>query len=653
MASSVTAAKAAPPSTVTLRYDVVLSDRIAGHATIVRRPDGSWDETNAYNDRGRGPDLRVHAELASDGIPTKIEVSGKDYLKRDVHELATCDSQGCKWDSDDEHGRGPRGYYIAINGAMGLNALLLKAARVSGKGVPMVPGGVYGARQLAEATLTHGKESRHVTAWEMSGFGFQPGVDWYSDDGELFATVHAWGGTIVAGFSDVLGKLRDLQKPLERAHNERVAREVMHRPEKGLAIVHARLFDPATLHVSDDVTIVVEGEKIKAVGAHLAPPAGAEVLDARGKTVLPGLWDMHSHLGAESGLLDLANGVTTARDLGNELQSSLERRTRWDANLEVGPHIILAGFIDGRGPYQGPTGLFVDTPEEARAAVERYAQNGYVQIKIYSSVKPELVPIIVREAHARGLRVSGHIPAHMNAEDAVQAGYNEIQHINFLMLDVLATRDEDTRTPLRFRRVAEKAADVNLDSPEMKQLIDLLVARHVTIDPTLSAFEDMFTARPNRASEVLGPVLARLPTLVRREAFGGGLPVPEGQDARFKESFRRCLQLVKRLYDRKLTLVAGTDNTAGFSLHRELELYAEAGIPNAEVLALATLGAAKVMGLAKERGSIAPGKDADVLIVDGDPLARMRDIRNVAGVVKGGVVVDVPRLLGELSIAPR
>ncbi len=650
------AATAAPKKTapeVTLRYDVVMAEKLAGHTTIVRHADGSWEETNAYNDRGRGPDLRIHGELASDGLLAKLEIQGKDYLKRNVHELALCNAGGGMWDSDDEPGQGARGFYVSINGSMGADAPLLRAWQKAGAGVPLAPGGVYRARKVAETTLVHGADRRHVSAWESSGFGLQPGIAWYSDDGEELASVGDWGGTIAEGWSDMIPKLRELERPIEQARGERVAREVTHRPQKGLAIIAARLFDPTTRSVSDDVTIVIAGDKIQSVGVKQAPPPGAEIIDARGKLVLPGLWDMHGHLDSLEGLLDIANGVTTARDLGNEMQSSLRRRSRWESGVELGPRLVLAGFIDGHGPFQAPTGLFADTPDEAKAAVDRYADNGYVQIKIYSSVKPELVPVIVKEAHARGLRVSGHVPAHMNAEDAVHQGFDELQHVNFLMLDILATRDEDTRTPLRFTRVAEKAAGVDLDSPPVKALIDLLVAQHTVIDPTLATFEGMFTARPNHPSEILSPVLSRLPVLVRRAALGGGLPVPEGKDEIFKESFKRCLQLVKRLYDRKVTLVAGTDDFAGFALHRELELYAEAGIPNAEVLALATLGAAQVMKLDGQRGTIAAGKDADVIIVDGDPLTRMSDIRKVVGVIKAGAVVDVPRLLQAMSIQPR
>jgi len=335
------------------------------------------------------------------------------------------------------------------------------------------------------------------------------------------------------------------------------------------------------------------------------------------------------------------------------MEPMLKRKARWDAGTELGPHVLLAGLVDGRGPLQAPIGLFADTPEEAKQVVATLVANGYVQLKVYSSVKPELVPVLVKEAHAHKLRVSGHVPAHMIAEDAVTAGFDELQHVNFLMLDLLSTRDEDTRTPLRFTRVAERAAEVDLDAPATKKLIDLLVAKRTVIDPTLAIFEGMFTTRPDHPNTVLAPVLTRLPPQVRRSVYSGGLPVPDGKDATYRKSFERCLQLVKRLWDRKVTIVAGTDDIAGFALQRELELYVAAGIPTADVLALATLGAARVMGVDKRTGSIAPGKDGDLVIIDGNPLAQIGDVRNVVTVVKGDLVIDAARAQQALSIAPR
>jgi imidazolonepropionase-like amidohydrolase len=644
------ASQAAKPDTV-VRYDVVMMTRVAGNAVVTRHADGSYDEDFAYEDRGRGPKLHVRTVVGAASIPAAVEIAGHDYLHRAVKELATCGADRCAWDSTDERGDGPRAFYVPMHGGVHGDEVLLRAANAAGAPVPLLGGGSARAAKVAETTLERGAEKRHVVAWEIAGLGLEPSVSWFDDDGTLFGSVSDWSSIVREGWEDAIPKLLALEKPLGQARRQGIAKSVAHRPEKGLAIVHARLFDPEKKATRDDVTIVVDGGRVKSVTPKGAAPAGAEVIDATGKTVIPGLWDMHVHTGDDSGLLHLGHGVTSVRDLGNDADSTLARRARWDEGRELGPRVLVAGLVDGSGPYQGPTKLLVDDEKSARDTVAMLASKGYVQLKIYSSVKPELVPVLVAEAHKRGMRVSGHVPAKMIAEDAVNAGFDELQHVNFLVLDLVADRDTETRTPARFTVPAERAAGLDLDSPKSKALLDLLVKKRTVVDPTLSIFEGMLTIRRDHPDPTLAPILDRLPPQLRRSATSGGLPVPEGMDATYKESFKRCQQLVKRLWDRKVVIVAGTDSIPGLALHRELELYAEAGIPNADVLALATLGAAKVMSRDKDVGSVAPGKLADLVILDQDPLKDMRAIRTTRTVVKDGVVIDAPATLRALSIA--
>jgi imidazolonepropionase-like amidohydrolase len=330
----------------------------------------------------------------------------------------------------------------------------------------------------------------------------------------------------------------------------------------------------------------------------------------------------------------------------------LARRRAFDEGRLIGPRVVMAGIIDGPGPYAGPTNVLVDTPAAARAAVARYAAHGFVQIKIYSSVKPELVPVLVEEAHRRGLRVSGHIPAFMSAEQAVRAGYDEIQHANFLFLNFWADSVPDTRTPARFTAVGERAAGLDLDGAPVREFIALLKERHVAVDPTLNIFESLLTARRGTVSAGDAAIADRLPPQIRRGLLSGGLPVPEGMDQRYRDSFAQMPRLIKRLYDAGVVIEAGTDAAPGFALHRELELYSAAGIPNAEVLRLATLGAARVMGVERERGSIAPGKQADLVLVDGDPLERIGDIRRTEWVVKDGWLYRSADLYQAVGVVP-
>src|SRR5262249_22753693 len=202
--------------------------------------------------------------------------------------------------------------------------------------------------------------------------------------------------------------------------------------------------------------------------------------------------------------------------MGNDIDELTRLQNQWQTGAAIGPRVWKSGFIDGPGPYQAPTGIFVSTPEEAKAAVNRYADLGFIQIKLYSSLKPELVPGIVKLAHERGLRVSGHVPNGMIASQFVEEGADELQHINFIFLNFLASKVKDTRTPERFTAVGANAAKLDFDSKEVRDFIQLLLVHHTTVDVTLATFEGMFTGRPGKVSPDFASVLDRLPAQVQR-----------------------------------------------------------------------------------------------------------------------------------------
>ncbi|MFP5247008.1 MAG: amidohydrolase family protein, partial [Thermoanaerobaculia bacterium] len=337
------------------------------------------------------------------------------------------------------------------------------------------------------------------------------------------------------------------------------------------------------------------------------------------------------------------------RDLGNDSDFVTGFKKKIDAGEVIGPRIVLAGLVDGPGPFQGPTNILAASEEEARKAVDFFAGRGYEGLKIYSSIKPELVPVLTKYAHERGLRVSGHIPAGMRAEQAVDAGYDEIQHANMLLLNFMPDVT-DTRTPARFTEPAKRAADLDLQSPEVRAFIAKLRERGTVVDPTLAVFETMFTARTGTISPTYAMVADRFPPTIRRYFLTGGLPVPEGMDARYRAAHQKMLELVAELHRAGVTVVAGTDALAGFALHRELELYAKAGIPNADVLRLATLTPAQILKRDKDLGTLEPGKLADLIIVDGNPLANISDIRKVVKVVKDGKMYEPAELYRALGV---
>jgi imidazolonepropionase-like amidohydrolase len=611
-----------------------------------------------YNDRGRGPSLDERVILGAGGVPVLIETTGNDYFKNAVSERFTIEQGAAKWVNSAENGGRPvaaPAFYVSLDGVPAELALLARAIRTSpGRKLALFPEGEAGIEELGKLSLAAEGKSREVTGYAVTGLSLAPVPVWLDADGMLFAIGELFLMSVREGWEASQDAIMKAQTEALSRRSSALARSLARDPGRPLLLRGGDLFDAESGKIVPNAAVVIDGNRIAGAGPRetIPIPVDAEIIDTTGKTILPGMWDMHVHMSDDDGLLHLAAGVTTVRDLANDTDELLARRRRFDEGTILGPRIVLAGIIDGSGPLAGPTKVLVDTEAEARAAVDRYAGLGYAQIKIYSSVKPELVPPIVDEAHKKGMRVSGHVPAFMTAEEVVKAGYDEIQHANFLFLNFWGDTIKDTRTPLRFTAVAEKAADLDLGSDRVQGFIRLLKERGTVLDPTLNAFEAMFKGRKGEISPGYEVVADRMPAQVRRGFLTGGLPVPEGMDQRYRDSFSAMLKLVKRLHDAGVPIVAGTDALAGFSYHRELELYEMAGIPAADVLRMATLGAAKVMKLDRDLGSVASGKLADLIVVDGHPARRIADIRRVSLVIKDGKVHDVAALQRSVGVEP-
>jgi imidazolonepropionase-like amidohydrolase len=641
-----------------LHYGFLLSGNRAGSAASRVEADGTQVHTFEFNDRGRGSNTTTRYRLDAAGLPVFIETTGHDYLKSPISERFERKGIQVSWKSSAEKGerevREPA-FFLSLNAPPQEAALLAKALLAApGHRLSLLPTGEARIEELASEEVRNGGATRKIHLYSLSGLGFAPGYVWLDENRDLFASVSGWSAIFREGWVDVVPRLTGIQSAAEKARYKDLAARLIHHPQGGgLAIRHARLFDPATLAVQPEMTVIVSGNRIQAVGkdGEVRVPPGVEVIDARGKTLLPGLWDMHVHLAESDGLFNLAAGVTSVRDMANDIDELQDMRRRWDSGEGIGPRVLMAGFIDGPGPYAGPTKVLVSTEQQALEWVDRYAKLGYVQIKLYSSLDPKLVPPIVKRAHELGLRVSGHIPNGMNAEQAVRAGLDEIQHANFLLLNFLDPTI-DTRTPARFHEVAKHGAEIDLRSARVKSFIALLKERGTVSDPTLATFEAMFKAQAGEIDPSLAAVADRLPPQVQRGLYIGGLNPPADQVQRYRDSYRAMQNMVKALHDGGVTIVAGTDALAGFTLHRELELYVDSGIPAPEALRIATLGSARVMKRDQELGSIAPGKLADMILVDGDPLDRISDIHRVVLTVKDGSTYDTNAIWETLGVKP-
>ena len=640
----------------TLRYTIQSNGKIAGSEADTYAADGHVDSTFEFNDRGRGPKIAAHYVLGADESPVRTDITGNDYLKAPVDEHFAVEAGIGRWKSTSENGQAPApGFYVSNNGSAAESAFLVSALlKAKNAPVKLFPAGEARLERMTDVTVESHGQKLHVTEYAITGLAFEPQTLWLDDQLHFFASPGKWFAFLREGWEDTNDQLYALDRKAIDQRYARLAHELAEHPSHSVAIEHVRLFDSEQAATREDRTVVVQGERIAMVGpaATISVPKDAEVIDGAGKTLLPGLFDMHAHLQALDGILNIASGVTAARDMGNDIDELKHIQDQWESGAAIGPRVWKSGFIDGRGPFQAPTGLYADTAEEAQAAVNRYADLGYVQIKLYSSLKPEFVPGIVKTAHARGLRVSGHIPNGMIASQFVDDGADEIQHINFIFLNFLADKVKDTRTPERFTAVGANAAKLDLQSKQVNDFIALLLQHHTTVDVTMATFEGMFTGRPGEVSPDFAPVLSRLPAQVQRGAYNGGLPVTAENDQLYKDSYRAMLRMTKRMYDAGIPILAGTDATAGLMLHRELELEVQAGIPPVKALQIATLNAARLLKQDKDLGSIATGKRADLLLVEGNPAEHISDIRRCRVVMKNGILFKSADLYAAAGIKP-
>jgi imidazolonepropionase-like amidohydrolase len=384
------------------------------------------------------------------------------------------------------------------------------------------------------------------------------------------------------------------------------------------AIVGAALIDGTGAAPVPDSVVVVKDGRIASVSG--AVPAGMKVVDGKGKTLLPGLWEMHAHyMQAEWGPAYLASGVTTARDLGNEFEFITAMRDSVTKGEALGPQLLLAGLVDGRGPTTFGTN-WADTPEEGRAMVARYKAAGFQQMKIYTLIKPDVLRAIADEAHKNGMTVTGHVPTGMTPQQVVEAGMDQINHLPFAAL-----KSGGAET-VRFFKEHGTVIDPTMAWNE-------LLGRPVNFE--IASFEPGFAKAPWALTNLVGTASTAA--------------ADAAQSARFHEMLGSILALHKG----GVTLVAGTDKAIpGHSLHRELELYVEAGLTPMEVIQLATLGAARVMKMDDRVGSVEVGKRADLVLVDGDPLRDFGALRRVSLVVAGGRVYDPAELWKSVDFRP-
>jgi imidazolonepropionase-like amidohydrolase len=481
---------------------------------------------------------------------------------------------------------------------------------------------------------TRGTERARLVSFERTGAGETPQVVWLDANDNLLATDVSWFMTVRPGAEGALPALRKVETEFRDAKAEAMNRRLLKPTSGAVAIVHGDVFDSERGVVRPRFTVVVRGDRIAAVGPDdsVSVPSGATVIDATGKTVMPGLWEMHNHMQLYSetfgGPMQLSFGITTARDLASDIDVATAERDRAERGLIAAPHMILAGFMEGPGKWAGPTAVIIRTEDEARRWVAAYDSMGYKQIKVYNLVHPDLIPTIVAEAHRRGMRVSGHIPRGLSVPAAIDLGFDEVNHAAFLF----STFYQDSLyvpTMRAYSLVATTVApNIDVDGAGMTSLIADLKRHNTVIDGTFSVW-------------------------VTGAGTGVAQAVGAGTSSNAAKADSNYMRLLKRLYDGGVTLVAGTDAFGSSTYNTELELYEKAGLPAAAVLQIATIGLARVMKQDRDYGSLTVGKIADVIVIGGRPAEHVSDLRKVEQVLRAGRWYDVHDLKVATGLAPK
>jgi imidazolonepropionase-like amidohydrolase len=449
-------------------------------------------------------------------------------------------------------------------------------------------------------------------------------------------------------------------------------RQFVQVPAGQIAITHLRIIDGTGAPAVEDQTLFIDGSKIAAVQSSSAPiPAGYRIIDGSGQTAIPGLVGMHNHLfylqrpnldasgRSEQPIiipqmtfsaprLYLANGVTTMRTTGSvETYTDLALKREIDAGHLFGPH------LDVTGPYLEGAGAFfiqnhpITSPEDARREVAFWADQGVNSFKAYMNISRAELGAAIKEAHRRGLKVTGHLCS-VTYPEAVALGIDNLEHGFFVNTQLDPGKQPDkcsdgTGTPTLLK--------MKPGSPEATALIKLLVDHHVAVTSTLPVFEQsvpLHAPLQARQMDVLTPQ-AKESYLYLRNLIASRAGTQRAND--FAEAYRNDLGLERQFVAAGGLLIAGPDPTGnggvipGFGDQREVELLVGAGFTPSEAIRIATLNGATYLGLQDRIGSIAPGKNADLVIVRGNPAASINDIENVVVVFKDGVGYDSSKLL--------
>lgn len=633
-----------------------------GHETYEIRRDG--DSITAkidfkFTDRGSEVPLTTTFRAAQDLTPQSFEIKGRTARPITIDEAITIGDGKVHLRSRDKESNSaaPSGTFFTIAGyaPTTMQMLLVRYWATHGSPVQLatLPNGSVKIEPRGQDAIHVGGKDEKLDRYTVEGLIWGRETVWFDSNRNLVAEVStdaefdhfeairegyesALGDFVARAGSDNMAALADISKGIPGSHSAT------------LAIVGATLIDGRGGAPVADSAVVVHGGRIVAVGprSKVKIPKDANIVDAKGKFLLPGLWDMHAHFEqVEWGPIYLAAGVTSVRDCGNEFEFITAVRDAVAQNRGLGPRLLLAGIVDGSGP--GAIGVQrVDTPDQARMWTDRYHAAGFRQMKIYSSLKLEELKAVADEAHRLGMTVTGHVPEGLNAYQVIEAGQDQINHLHYIA-DIM-----HTPFPKDMNRMdrMKATADINLDSPEATKALAFLKDHHTVVDPTLALFE-LFGATTAKPPASFEPGVEKIAPELAQALTDVGPPSERSEVG--DKVFSKSLVIVGALHHAGIPIVAGTDQAVpGYSLHREIELYAQAGFTPMEAIQAATIVPARAMGLDKESGTVEKGKRGDLILLTANPLADIHNTRAVEYVITNGTMYHTAELWQSVGFKP-
>ncbi|HEY2144928.1 MAG TPA: amidohydrolase family protein [Steroidobacteraceae bacterium] len=640
----------------TFTYSMIFGEKNVGHLIAETNGDKTTVDFNVKNN-GRGPTIAESITLDAAGLPSEWSIKGATTFGSKVAEQFARKGTRAEWVDSTGKGRATihvPSIYLAQSGSPWANGIYARALlKTSAKQLPALPGGVLRLEKGETITVQGSAGPLQVTRYDLIGIDLDPEMILLDSANNLFADVDASSVLVRAGYEAEEKRLRGLAAAWSSQRFVKIEGEVAHHYAGPTRIINVRLFDPKTSALTQPVSVLVQASVIAAVEPQDSPPTpGETTIDGAGGTLLAGMYEMHAHLGQSDALLEIAAGITTVRDMGNDNAVLDKLIQQIDSGTIGGPHVIRSGFIEGKSPFSANNGILVDSQEKAIDAVRWYGARNFWQIKIYNSMNPAWVPAMTQEAHLLGMRVAGHIPAFSNADAMIEAGYDEITHINQFSLGWVIQPEEDTRT--LFRLIAlKRLPNLDLQSPQVQHTVNMMVDRKIAIDPTLGIHEQLLKRRDGKIPSGAVDYFDHMPIGWRRGAMKALADTSApGDDQAYVLAFDKLVAVVRMLHDRGVFIVFGTDTGGSFTYHRELELYQLAGMTPAEILKRATFDSARYVSQDQRMGSIEKGKLADFFLIPGDPIKNLKAIKTISMVVKDGTFYYPSEVYPNFGIQP-